>query len=73
MFIEKEKAVLSYRQANGIVIPYLKQDFDLENTIRSVTIGPLIEKGVAEKTIKCLLNEHDINIPVRHSNLPVRY
>lgn len=71
--LENKKEKIYYRQIHGIVIPYIKLGVKLEEVVQSVTIGPLIKRDVAEKTVKCLLNENGISIPIEKSELPVRY
>ena len=71
--IEVDKETVYYRQKRGIVIPYLKTGFDKEQ-IRSLTIGPLIQADIAEKTVNdMLMNKQFSRIKITHSDIPIRY
>ena len=68
-----EKAFeLAYRQTQGLVIPYVKIK-GIKEAIKSVTIGPLINQDVAENTLNYLLKDRGITVPIKQSEVPIRY
>ena len=67
--IEFNKETMNY----GIIIPYLKITFSKEQ-IKSLRIGPLIQKDVAEESAREMFASKGFyNIKIDHSNIPIRY
>lgn len=63
---------LHFRQTQGIIIPYVKIK-EIRKTIRSIMIGPLIKKDVAENTVEHFLKFKGLSIPIKQSVIPIRY
>ena len=61
-----------YRVKNGITIPYKKVYFP-KTQIKSITIGPSIDKKIAETSLKRLLCKRGFDhVIIKHSKIPYR-
>jgi hypothetical protein len=70
--IEIKAQQLYYRQTQGIITPYLKIH-NINSSVRSVMIGPLIKMDIAEKTLNCMVNNNGLAVEIEHSTIPIRY
>ena len=70
---ETELFEIKYRVSNGCLIPYIECVFD-QNDMQSITIGPLINQDLAEKTLRSFLKHngyrHDL---INKSKVPIRF
>ncbi len=62
-----------YRDSNGYIVPYVEYTCP-KNSIVSVTTAPLLEKELAQKNLKKLLEDGGYNkIKINSSNIPIRF
>lgn len=64
---------LHFRVKDDVLIPYIQVPFRPYNALHSITIGPKNNIDIAEAGIKCYCREKRIEVPVRKSNIPLRY
>lgn len=70
---EEEKKNIKYRIKNGILIPYLEIGF-FHETLKEITIGPLMEREIAEKNLKTYIKQKGYrDITIKSSKTPIRY
>lgn len=70
---EHSKYEIKYRTVNGYIVPYIDVNF-VKESIREITIGPLLKDNVAENALNDFLkNSGYSDIQVYKSNIPVRY
>lgn len=71
----KESTNISYdyRTSNGLIIPYINVRFS-DDTVKKITISPIIEKEITIKSIIELCENHSYkSVIVESSNIPIRY
>lgn len=61
-----------YRTGNGYIIPYVEAPVPKE-AITSVTVGPLLEKELAEKNVKEMMESRGYSCKVHTSEVPIRF
>jgi len=61
-----------YRTGNGYIIPYVEVPVPKE-AITSVTVGPLLEKELAKKNVKEMLESRGYSCDVYTSEIPIRF
>lgn len=61
-----------YRTGNGYIIPYVEVSVPKE-AITSVTVGPLLEKELAKKNVKEMLESRGCSCDVYTSEIPIRF
>lgn len=61
-----------YRTGNGYIIPYVEVPVPKE-VITSVTVGPLLEKELAEKNVKEMMESRGCSCDVHTSKIPIRF
>lgn len=61
-----------YRTGNGYIIPYVEASVPKE-AITSVTVGPLLEKELAEKNVKEMMESRGCSCKVHTSEVPIRF
>jgi hypothetical protein len=66
-----------YRSGNHSIIPYWEVDIDLENTLKSIIVGPTPEPGLSASALKGLLMKksfqvYDQKIDITQSKIPFR-
>lgn len=61
-----------YRTGNGYIIPYVEVPVPKE-AITSVTVGPLLEKELAKKNVKEMLESRGCSCDVHTSEIPIRF
>lgn len=61
-----------YRTGNGYIIPYVEASVPKE-AITSVTVGPLLEKELAEKNVKEMMESRGYSCKVHTSEVPIRF
>jgi hypothetical protein len=61
-----------FRSGNFSLIPYWEFDVDLENTLKSVTIGPTPKQELSEAAVQGLIQKNLINpyVVIKHSEIP---
>lgn len=65
---------IQFRVKNGCLIPYLDVLVADKSALREITIGPLIEKKMAENTMELFLRLNGYeNVEIYTSNAPIRY
>jgi len=67
-----ETKSLEFRQSHGIIIPFVKVK-GIMKAVRTITIGPLIKKNIAMKTLECLVKDKGMTVPIGQSTVPIRY
>lgn len=71
--IPKDKKITpKYRTGNGYIIPYVEVLVPKE-AITSVTVGPLLEKELAEKNVKEMMESRGCSCDVHTSKIPIRF
>lgn len=71
--IPKDKKITpKYRAGNGYIIPYVEVPVPKE-AITSVTVGPLLEKELAKKNVKEMLESRGYSCKVHTSEVPIRF
>jgi len=60
---------------NGLLIPCCDVTINKENTIKTITISPIMEKMIAKIGVRSLLNQYNYkgNIEITQSTVPIRY
>jgi len=60
---------------NGLIIPCCDVTINKENTIKTITISPIMEKMIAEIGVRSLLDQYNYkgNIEITQSTIPIRY
>ncbi|MBU5489267.1 DUF2971 domain-containing protein [Butyricicoccus intestinisimiae] len=61
-----------YWTGNGYIIPYVEASVPKE-AITSVTVGPLLEKELAEKNVKEMMESRGYSCKVHTSEVPIRF
>ena len=70
---EQDKKQIKYRTKNGVLIPYLEVRF-FPMTLKEITMGPLMERELAEKNLRQYLNQKGYkNVAINSSSMPIRY
>lgn len=71
--IPKDKKITpKYRAGNGYIIRYVEVSVPKE-AITSVTVGPLLEKELAEKNVKEMMESRGCSCDVYTSEIPIRF
>ena len=64
---------IQYRTKNGVLIPYIEIPF-FKETVKEITIGPLVERKLAVENLKEFLDLRGYkDIDIKVSNVPIRY
>ena len=60
---------------NGLIIPCCDVTINKENTIKTITISPIMEKMIAEIGVRSLLDQYNYkgDIEITQSTVPIRY
>ncbi len=66
------KVMTKYRAGNGYIIPYVEVSVPKE-VITSVTVGPLLEKELAKKNVKEMLESRGCSCDVHTSKISIRF
>lgn len=67
-----DRLTTKYRTGNGYIIPYVEASVPKE-AITSVTVGPLLEKELAEKNVKEMMESRGYSCKVHTSEVPIRF
>ena len=70
--VDKEQ-IISFRNKNSIVIPYIEKKMKNTDFITRITIGPTNQIDVAAKGIGELLHYHKRDVEVVKSEMPLRF
>ncbi len=70
--VSNNKVITKYRAGNGYIIPYMEVPVPKE-AITSVTVGPLLEKELAKKNVKEMLESRGYSCKVHTSEVPIRF
>lgn len=73
----KNEGIYKFRISNGIMIPYLELNFDLD-AVKSITISPTIQIDIVEDSLKdylkfCGIKCDDYSKIIKRSKIPVRF
>lgn len=73
----ERKDIYGYRNANGILTPYLKLNFD-KNALLGITASPtnngeLVDKSIDEYCEYCGIDKNSLTEGITHSEIPVRF
>lgn len=60
-----------FRVKNGVLIPYIKE-FLPKTCLKAVWLGPTMDKGLSQKTLRAFLDSHQISAEVKCSSIPYR-
>jgi len=64
---------IQYRNSNGCIVPYVEYEFD-KDSMTGVTIGPLINAEIAEKTVWRMLKDNGyLSDNIVKSKVPIRF
>lgn len=70
---DEDEEKIQYRTKNGVLIPYIEIPF-FKETVKEITIGPLVERELAVENLKEFLDLRGYkNIDIKVSNVPIRY
>lgn len=70
--LDAGSCIESYRECNGVPIPYVKEYFP-KDFLKSVCLGPsTADKNLSKQTIEKYLMSHNINVKVWCSEIPYR-
>ena len=77
MFLDSKelenKILYHYRTKNGVLVPYIEIPF-FKETVKEITIGPLVERELAVENLKEFLDLRGYkDIDIKVSNVPIRY
>lgn len=74
--------IIDFRAKKGILIPFINAEFE-KKFLKRITIGPLIEKEIAQNTLEIFLKKNgyklqydgstDDGIQIKSSEVPIRY
>jgi len=74
---EKSKNIIteSHFLKNGLIIPCCDVTINKKNTIKTITISPIMEKMIAKIGVRSLLNQYKYKyyIEINQSTVPIRY
>ena len=70
---DQEIFPVKYRSKDGYIIPYVEYCFPT-NTVKSITLGPLLNKETAKEAASSFLEQRGYSVKtVENSEIPVRY
>ena len=67
-----KKMQLGFDEKNGIIVPFMSIPFN-KNSVKKITMSPIIEKSIAERSLLELLNNKGYSAKVVASKIPIRF
>lgn len=67
------KKNIQFRLKEDVIFPYIEIDFDILNSLESITIGPKNNIDIAKKGLEIYCRNKEIDPKILKSNIPLRY